>query len=314
MARRVNQGNKRASKTYERPGLSEEEIEEIREAFNLFDTDGSVNCLQITPDKKYIVAAGNPHIRLFEINTNNPNPVRSYDGHSGNVTSIGFQKHGKWMFSGSEDGSIKIWDLRAQGCQRNYECSAPVNSVTLHPNQLVSADQNGCIRVWDLTSNTCSTKFSPDGENAVRTVDVAKDASTLIAANNHGTCFAYTPKSSDNYELRTSWQAHNEYVLKARVSPNAQYLATCSSDKTVKVWNMADMSLLHTLQGHQRWVWDCAFSAVSSYLVTASSDQTARLWDLSTGDTIRQYNGHHKAAICVALDDSVPEVVDPSSR
>lgn len=32
---------KRAAKTFERPGLSEEEIEEIREAFNLFDTDGS---------------------------------------------------------------------------------------------------------------------------------------------------------------------------------------------------------------------------------------------------------------------------------
>merc|ERR1712072_1405693 len=27
--------------SYERPGLSKEEIEEIREAFNLFDTDGS---------------------------------------------------------------------------------------------------------------------------------------------------------------------------------------------------------------------------------------------------------------------------------
>ncbi|KAK7240595.1 calcium ion binding protein [Aureococcus anophagefferens] len=32
---------KRPAKTYERPGLSEDEIEEIREAFNLFDTDGS---------------------------------------------------------------------------------------------------------------------------------------------------------------------------------------------------------------------------------------------------------------------------------
>lgn len=32
---------KRSAKSYERPGLSEEEIEEIREAFNLFDTDGS---------------------------------------------------------------------------------------------------------------------------------------------------------------------------------------------------------------------------------------------------------------------------------
>ena len=32
---------KRGGKTYEQPGLSKEEIEEIREAFILFDTDGS---------------------------------------------------------------------------------------------------------------------------------------------------------------------------------------------------------------------------------------------------------------------------------
>jgi Ca2+-binding EF-hand superfamily protein len=29
------------TKQYERPGLSSDEIEEIREAFNLFDSDGS---------------------------------------------------------------------------------------------------------------------------------------------------------------------------------------------------------------------------------------------------------------------------------
>ena len=28
-------------KAFERPGLTEDEVEEIREAFNLFDTDGS---------------------------------------------------------------------------------------------------------------------------------------------------------------------------------------------------------------------------------------------------------------------------------
>ncbi|TDH67039.1 hypothetical protein CCR75_007483 [Bremia lactucae] len=38
MARRLSQ--KRNVKTYERPGLSDEELEEIRKAFNLFDTDG----------------------------------------------------------------------------------------------------------------------------------------------------------------------------------------------------------------------------------------------------------------------------------
>mmetsp|Transcript_35272 Transcript_35272/g.51830 ORF Transcript_35272/g.51830 Transcript_35272/m.51830 type:complete len:170 (-) Transcript_35272:215-724(-) len=40
MALRRNRG-RGANKTYERPGLSKEEIEEIKEAFNLFDTDGS---------------------------------------------------------------------------------------------------------------------------------------------------------------------------------------------------------------------------------------------------------------------------------
>ena len=34
-------GGKQHSKPVERPGLTEDEIEEIREAFNLFDTDGS---------------------------------------------------------------------------------------------------------------------------------------------------------------------------------------------------------------------------------------------------------------------------------
>ena len=47
MAGRGAKQGKKAAKTYERPGLSEEEIEEIKEAFNLFDTDGSGMCLSL---------------------------------------------------------------------------------------------------------------------------------------------------------------------------------------------------------------------------------------------------------------------------
>jgi hypothetical protein len=46
-----------------------------------------------------------PPCSLYEVNSNNPQPIISYDGHAGNVTSVGFQKDGKWMYSGSEDGT-----------------------------------------------------------------------------------------------------------------------------------------------------------------------------------------------------------------
>jgi G protein beta subunit-like protein len=282
-----------------------------------------VNCLQITPDKKYIAAAGNPHIRLFEISSNNPNHVSSYDGHASNVTALGFQRHGKWMYSCSDDGSLKIWDLRAPGCQRSYDAGVPLNAVALHPNQaeLLVADQNGAVRVYDLAANAMAARFAPEGETGLRSLDVVRDGSMLVAANNHGKCFFYAPdlSSPDRWELRQTLKAHNEYILKCKVSANGKLLATCSADKTAKVWSMPTLSgaggsgysseakLVHTLQGHQRWVWDCSFSAVSSYLVTCSSDQSARLWDLSQGEAIRQYSGHHKAVICVALNDAVAD-------
>lgn len=49
-----------------------------------------------------------------------------------------------------------------------------------------------------------------------------------------------------------------------------RHLATCSADKTVKVWSTENYEyrLERTLEGHQRWVWDAAFSADSAYLVT----------------------------------------------
>ena len=51
-------------------------------------------------------------MRLYEVNGTNPSPLINFEGHTANVTTVGFQKNGKWLYSGSEDGSIKIWDLR----------------------------------------------------------------------------------------------------------------------------------------------------------------------------------------------------------
>uniref|UniRef100_A0A7S0E798 Protein LST8 homolog n=1 Tax=Phaeocystis antarctica TaxID=33657 RepID=A0A7S0E798_9EUKA len=272
--------------------------------------DSQVNKLEITPDKQYIAAAGNPSLRIYDINGSSPNALSSYDGHTNNITAVGFQKEGKWMFTGSEDGTIKIWDMRAPGCQREYESGSPLNTVMLHPNQaeLISGDRDGNIRVWDLTQNACSAELVPDGAKAIRSVCISRDASLLAAANDAGSCFVWrlgrNEDSSAKFEPLQKLQAHATYVLKVIMSPDGKRLATCSADQTVKIWDIQNnFACDKTLTGHQRWVWDAVYSEDSAYLVTASSDQTARLWDVASGETIRHYTGHHKAVIAVALHD-----------
>ena len=35
-----------------------------------------------------------------------------FEGHTNNITAVSFHLEGKWLVTGSEDGTIKIWDLR----------------------------------------------------------------------------------------------------------------------------------------------------------------------------------------------------------
>ncbi|GMI31028.1 hypothetical protein TeGR_g13295, partial [Tetraparma gracilis] len=219
----------------------------------------------------------------------------------------GFQREGRWMYSASEDGTIKIWDLRSPQFQRSFSCGSAVNAVALHPNQaeIISGDQNGNVRVWDLATSKQVNQLVPDGNVPIRDVSVAEDAKCVVAANQNAEVFVWRPETSAKYTEVTRFFAHETgYCIKARISPDCRTLVTTGSDKTARLWDTATWTQQQTLAQHQGWVWDATYSADSSYLVTASSDHSAKLWSLSSGEVVRQYTGHQGAVTCVALNDS----------
>lgn len=66
--------------------------------------DSQVNRLCISPDKRFLAAAGHHTVKLYDIRSTNPAAVLTFEGHTGNITGVAFHCEGKWMVTSSEDG------------------------------------------------------------------------------------------------------------------------------------------------------------------------------------------------------------------
>lgn len=148
--------------------------------------DSQVNRLCISPDKRYLAAAGHHTVKLYDIKSTNPAPVLTFEGHSGNITGVAFHCEGKWMVTSSEDGKVKIWETRSGTIQRTYDHGCPVNDVVIHPNQgeIISCDLSGSVRIWDLAENNCSHQLIPEENVSVASITIASDGFTLCAGTN----------------------------------------------------------------------------------------------------------------------------------
>ncbi|KAI6080755.1 quinon protein alcohol dehydrogenase-like superfamily [Hypoxylon rubiginosum] len=206
--------------------------------------DSQVNRLCISPDKRFLAAAGHHTVKLYDIKSTNPNPLLTFEGHTGNVTGVAFHCEGKWMVTSSEDGTVKIWETRSGTVQRSYNHGSAANDVVIHPNQgeIISCDRGGSVRVWDLAENNCSHQLIPEEDVSVSSVTVASDGTLLCAANNAGNVFVWqllTTYERTQLVPVTHFSAHKEYITRILLSPDVKKLATCSADHTAKIWEVA---------------------------------------------------------------------------
>jgi hypothetical protein len=236
--------------------------------------------------------------------------VRTLTGHTDWVNSVAFSPDGQFLASGSWDTTIKLWEVTSGREVHTLTGHTDwVNSVAFNPDGqfLASGSDDKTIKLWEVASGrevrtltghtdwVLSVAFSPDGRLLA--------SGSCGKFDSHGNCIQGEVKLwevAGGREVRTL-TGHTDWVNSVAFSPNGQFLASGSDDKTIKLWDVATGSLVRTLAGHSSIVTSVAFSPNGQFLASGSWDTTIKLWKVTNGMEVRTLTGHTGWVLSVAF-------------
>ncbi len=224
-----------------------------------------------------------------------------YDpGQRETVYAVAVTPDGKRVVSGSEDRTLKVWDLESgQVLQTLSGHGDWVRAVALTPDgqRAVSGSDDGTLKVWDLASGKEIHTLSGHSED-VGAVALTPDGQRAVSGSDDKTLKVWDLASGK--EIHTL-SGHSEDVGAVALTPDGQRAVSGSDDKTLKVWDLASGKEIHTLSGHSEDVGAVALTPDGQRAVSGSDDGTLKVWDLASGKQLQTLSGHQSAVRAVAV-------------
>ena len=134
---------------------------------------------------------------------------------------------------------------------------------------------------------------------------------TIVTCTNNNIVKVYTVHNGEIY-FQNTIIGHSGVITNVSISPDTMMIATCSEDKTIRVWDSMSGVSLFTLLGHKKWVYSVSFSHDNTQLVSGSGDNTVRLWNIKRKMLIRTMRGHTDTVSCVKFNKDSTEIVSSS--
>jgi WD40 repeat protein len=222
--------------------------------------------------------------------------LRTLQAHIGRVTAVALTANGNRAVSGSDDTTLKVWDVRTGLELRTLEGHTGwVSTANVAQGLVVSGSGDGTLKAWDL--ETGQVLWTLVGHtDQVLAVALTLNEKRAVSGSNDNTLKVWNLETGR--ELRTL-VGHTESVTAAAVTPDGKRAVSGSADNTLKVWEMETGRELCTLSGHTSPV--TAISVGENRVVSGSNENTLKVWDLETGRELRTLHGHTGGVTAVAM-------------
>jgi WD40 repeat protein len=214
-------------------------------------------------------------------------PRLSY-GHSMDISCIAFSRVGNRALTGSEDRSVRLWDLNSgKELKQLNRHTGKVMAVAISPDgdYGLSGGRDNRLILWDLASGDPVHTFT-DHKNFITAVAFSADGKHALSADYDGSIILWELDKDNRRKIRT-FVGHEGPIWSLAFAPAAESRRFLSggSDKRMLLWNMDVAEYQSRFTYHNGPIWSVAFSADGQYAYSVGEDHKAHRWELSKGKT-----------------------------
>ncbi|ODV62264.1 iron-sulfur cluster assembly protein CIA1, partial [Ascoidea rubescens DSM 1968] len=215
-------------------------------------------------------------------------------GHKEKVWSVSVHKELPLLASVSSDKTIRIYNLVNYSLVTSLDLThkRSIRSVAWKPTgvfpSLAAGSFDSTISIWGKDS------LSDDPNETLE-----DNYDYFLMPDNQG--------GSNDWELMAIIEGHENEIKGVSWSSNGYYLASCSRDKSIWIWecddNNEEFECISVLQEHTQDVKHVVWHPSEELLASSSYDDTVRLWksDFDDGDDWRcvcELTGHKGTVWC----------------
>lgn len=211
----------------------------------------------------------------------------SFEGHRKEILCMKFSQDGRILVTGSEDLTLRVWDLKSGHCYVILEGHVDLIfslDISYDSSEIISGGREGIVKLWDTTTGTCLHNYRRYTDGSISPLTCVNFANKLFII-----------ATSIDHEI-LGWSKDGSLVFNYQLSNAIFALALPSLPNPDKSWNIfvgtrqGELILFKTNSNKPLWtqkdshtqtVSSISVSGHSKLLITAGIDDRIRIWKQS---------------------------------